>query len=176
MRKEVVIILVLLVGGVLVAWNWNGASPLSFNSARGVASLAATPEPAAPEPKPAARSTGQKGARSRAADDGPSARGGSSKEVPPVFPPTIMTVEIPADVPFPTPDTMKIGSTRKELRAAFGDPTMDIAGTRNGRVIERYYYLSRDRNRLTMATVENGIIISAESLSNPYFQLPAANK
>jgi hypothetical protein len=53
---------------------------------------------------------------------------------------------------------------------------MDIAGMRNGRVLERYYYMSADRTHLTTATIENGVIVSAESLSSPYFHLPAARR
>ena len=76
------------------------------------------------------------------------------------------------DLPFPTEELLRKGSTTAEIRAEYGAPTLDITGTRNGRVLERYYYVNRDQTRLTVANLENGLLTSVESLSSPYFKLP----
>ena len=83
---------------------------------------------------------------------------------------TATPVEAPA-FRFPTPKNLQVGASSAEIRAAYGEPTMHIAGIRNGRILERYYYVNKDHSQLTVATIENGVVKSAESLSSPYFEL-----
>ena len=70
------------------------------------------------------------------------------------------------DVPsaeFPTGKDLHVGTPGVQVRAQYGEPTARVTEIRGGRVFEHYYYFSRDRTRLTRATLESGIIISAES-------------
>jgi hypothetical protein len=177
MRKELVIVLVVLVGGAFVVYNSGGTSPLTFRSARGVVNVETGQEAVDSKPKQPPQIAKPDGAGNKPNDiRATSDTGGASKEARKVSPPAITIVQVPADHPFPNPESFKMGSTGSEIRAAFGEPTMDIAGTRNGRFRERFYYVSKDGAHLTVATVENGALVSAEGLSNPYLHLPAASK
>jgi hypothetical protein len=80
----------------------------------------------------------------------------------------------PPDLPFPTPEILKKGSSSAEVRASFGAPTFDIVGSREGHVVEKFYYVNREKSRLTVVNIDNGFLTSAESISSPYFQLPGA--
>jgi hypothetical protein len=173
MQKELLLLLLVLGIGGLVSYKWLARGPVTVHA----------PQAAEVAVKKTSVAHGKSGSGSSGADRKEKAgdrKGGDRKTTAglpasgsdiPVFPPAIMTVTIP-DAPFPTPESLKIGSSRAELRAAFGEPAMDIAGIRDGRVLERYYYLNRERSLLTVATVENGKVTAAESLSNPYFQIP----
>jgi hypothetical protein len=179
MRKELVIILVLLFGGVIIAYNWGGASPLlSLRSARGTVSVETAPAPAAKligqaAERSNARRKADGGGSKAATDRGPAQTTAQTAAVPsPVETAAAKVCCARPDPPFPTPELMRTGATTAELRATFGVPSVDIAGTREGRVLERYYYVNRERSRLTIANIENGLLISAESLSSPYFHLP----
>jgi hypothetical protein len=166
MGKETILIVVILGIGALVAYKFMGLGPVQVRSIPSGSGVNAVK--AAPAPKPAtSRAAGQKLAEHKAA-----VAGSSPAAAVPVFPPAVMMVTIPPDLPFPTPQALKVGSSRAEIRATYGDPAMNIAGIRNGHVLERYYYLNRERSLLTVATVENGTLTAAESLSSPYFQTP----
>jgi hypothetical protein len=107
----------------------------------------------------------------------PQATGGTVAPVPQagLVPPPKSIVPTPGatpDVPFPTPDALKKGSSSAEIRARFGAPSFDIVGSREGHVVEKFYYVSRDKSQLTVLNMDNGLLVSAESISSPYFQLP----
>ena len=174
MRKDLLIIVVLLMGGAFIAYNNLGNSPLAFHSVRGVVNV----EPAPTDGKPADKSVRVK--IPRHSSDGP----GESKRTPDqavsdaaVTPPSTATA-LPArsDPPFPVASILKTGSTTTEIRATFGAPFINIAGTSDGHVLERFYYVNRDRTQLTVLTMKNGRLASSESLSGPYFQLPSATE
>ena len=167
---KLLIIVVIVLGGALAMYRWPGA-PLVFNSARGIARVEPpaettekSPDKASerkvPRPKVAAAQPGR--TRSEATPPAPLAAQAAPAPI----------VSSRPDLPFPTPEALKKGSTASELRSRFGTPTIDIAGTSEGRVLEKYYYLNRERDRLTVITLENGLLISSNSLSSPYFQLP----
>jgi hypothetical protein len=74
-------------------------------------------------------------------------------------------VEVPSAV-FPRPKDLPIGASGLQIRARYGEPTVRVTETSGGHILERYYYFSSDRTQLTTATLEKGIIVSAES-TNP---------
>jgi hypothetical protein len=57
---------------------------------------------------------------------------------------------------------MMIGATGAQLRSSFGDPMLQTALTRNGRLVQRYYYFNDDQTQFTVATLENGRVVAAE--------------
>jgi len=167
---------VIVIGGASMLYQWPGAPPLLFNSRRGIAKFESVPDSEAPAPKPkepkVARPKSKVGAVKPQPGNAPSKP--AEPELPPEHtdPPAIASPK--AEFPFPTSHIVKKGTTAKELRSRFGAPSFDIASTSEGRVLEKFYYLNRERNRLTVITLENGILVSANSLSSPYFQLPSA--
>jgi hypothetical protein len=76
--------------------------------------------------------------------------------------PSTLTVLVPS-AHYPTPEELKIGSTGSDIRSEFGEPSARIAGVRDGVLLERYYYLNSDRTRVTVATMKNGLLVSAQS-------------
>jgi hypothetical protein len=66
---------------------------------------------------------------------------------------------------FPNPGDLAPGTTRKQLTSRYGPPGLEVASTRNGRLVERYYYSSADHTRLTIATLEDGAVVSSASAS-----------
>ena len=178
---KLLMIVVIVIGGAVVMYRWPGASPLTFNSTRGIAKVEPAPESTE---KPADKAAERKVSRPKATASAVAAQQGrapneATSPVPvpvPVQATPAPIVSSKPELPFPTPETLRKGSTASEVRSRFGAPAIDIAGTSEGRVQERYYYLNRDKNRLTVVTLENGILISANSLSNPYFQLPSARE
>jgi hypothetical protein len=78
--------------------------------------------------------------------------------------PSTITVLVPS-AHYPTPEELKIGSTGTDIRSQFGEPSARVAGVRDGFLLERYYYLNSDRTRVTIATLRNGLLVSAQSQS-----------
>lgn len=70
-------------------------------------------------------------------------------------------VPVPWAASIPGAGEMMIGATSTELRRSFGDPMLETALVRNGRLIQRYYYFNNDQTQFTMATLENGRVVSA---------------
>jgi len=182
MPKELVLILVVLGGGAFVAYNWVGPSPL-FHSMRGAVNVEPPPTGGKDDHKAPSKTAESKIPRKGV--DGSS--GGQKTTANPltaraatVSPATDTTVHaaptpaanIVAERPFPTPESLKMDMTAIEVRARFGPPALAIASTSEGRVMERYYYMSRDRSQVTLMTVENGFLRSVRSIPSAYFQLP----
>jgi hypothetical protein len=174
-RKELVLILVLLLGGLLIAYRWAGNSPLAMFTARGVTKVDdATPltiQGAAGPARQPIPNTGRAAVKKTINGDAAT-----------VFLPLTPTVSVPEkapateccdkpQLPFPTPETLKKGTTKAEILAVYGAPSMDIAGTREGSVLENYYYLNPEKNRLTVAYLQNGLLVSVQAFSSPYFNL-----
>jgi hypothetical protein len=65
----------------------------------------------------------------------------------------------------PNANNIKAGTTRTELRARYGNPTLDVTARRDGRLVERYYYLSEDQSQLTVATLQDGAVTQTETVS-----------
>ncbi len=175
MRKELVIFIIVVVVGMLVAYNRFGSAPLIFQSIRGVAGV---PDAPAPELQPVHLQARQ------VVDREPSLtrqRKQGNDEPLPVFSVLPSRRVIGAtdccrltELPFPIPETMKTGSSAAEVRAVYGEPALEVTTTAHGRVVDKYYYFSAERDHLTLANIENGKLVSAESLPSPYFHGPVA--
>lgn len=74
--------------------------------------------------------------------------------------------ETEVDVPmpkFPVRSDFPRGTTGVQIRARYGEPTARTTEMHDGHLFEHYYYFNNDRTQLTMATLENGVIVSSES-------------
>ncbi len=63
----------------------------------------------------------------------------------------------------PTRNDLPAGATGVQIRSQFGDPTARVTESRDGRLVEQYYYFNRDRTQVTVATLKGGVIVSAAS-------------
>jgi hypothetical protein len=63
----------------------------------------------------------------------------------------------------PTRNDLPAGVTGVQIRSQFGDPTARVTESRDGRLVEQYYYFNRDRTQVTVATLKSGVIVSAAS-------------
>jgi hypothetical protein len=176
MRKELVLILIIVMGGALVVYNWSGSSPLPFRSTRGVVRTESTFGP--PSEPPAKAVEGKTAHKAVHVDNKSQTAPDLTPARPPVAPSPQPAEPAPShrDRPFPTPDALKTGAPSKELLATYGEPDFHVAGTSEGRVIEKYYYFNRDGSKLTLINAENGLLTSASSLPGSYFQLPGHGK
>jgi hypothetical protein len=75
---------------------------------------------------------------------------------------TVVVVPLPG---MPKAGNIKAGTSRTELRARYGEPTLDVAARRDGRLVERFYYLSEDQSQVTVATLKDGAVTHAETVS-----------
>jgi hypothetical protein len=175
MRRELMLILVVIAVAAVFLYKWPGGS-VPFRSTQGPSNLRATTPPGSTEASPKkgdGKASRGKGALPVAGRDRPRLPERSSGEpaTAPVAPaPEEQHKE--AELPFPTSADLKPGTTTTEIRARFGPPSFDIAGSSAGRVLERYYYVDRRLGRLSVVTIENGLLTSVDNLSSPYFQLP----
>ena len=78
------------------------------------------------------------------------------------FPKSRTDVDLPPSK-FPSRKDLPVGATGVQIRAEYGEPNARVTEVRGGRVLEHYYYFNSDRTQLTVATLESGIIVSAES-------------
>ncbi len=69
-------------------------------------------------------------------------------------------VDVPVGAPFPTTKDIPIGGLGVQIISKFGEPTVRTSAMDNGRLFERYYYLSSDKSKLTLATLEHGVVIA----------------
>jgi hypothetical protein len=63
----------------------------------------------------------------------------------------------------PTRNDLPTGATGVQIRSRFGDPTARVTETRDGHLVEQYYYFNRDRTQVTVATLKSGVLVSAAS-------------
>ena len=63
----------------------------------------------------------------------------------------------------PTRSDLHTGATGAQIRSQFGDPTARITESKDGRIVEQYYYFNHDRTQVTVATLKAGVIVSAAS-------------
>ena len=75
---------------------------------------------------------------------------------------TVVVVPLPS---IPESTDLRMGTTRMQIRDKYGEPTLNVAARQNGRLIERYYYLSGDQTRVTVATLQDGTLVSAQTVS-----------
>ncbi len=156
--------------GLLGVGVWQAHDLLSRSGSRVASSLAALVkmEPARPAGKPDnepdQKSVKAKGKLARGHRVGvASATELGNLEMPP---PETTVMEVPVGNPFPDPHKLSKGVTRMQLVDKYGEPTMRASATVQGRLIERYYYVNSDRTKLTVATLEDGLLMSAEGASH----------
>lgn len=156
--------------GLLGVGIWQAHDLLSRSGSRVANSLAALVNmqpvrPAAkPDKEPDHKSAKTKGKLARGHRVGlASATELSNLEMPP---PETTVMEVPVGSPFPDPRKLSKGVTRMQLVEKYGEPTMRASATIQGRLIERYYYVNNGRTKLTVATLEDGLLISAEGASH----------
>jgi hypothetical protein len=77
-------------------------------------------------------------------------------------------VDVPAGYPFPNPHDLPAGTTRAQIMAKYGEPIARVSGVEEGHLFERYYFLYHDRTRITVATLRNGVVASAETVLNEH--------
>ncbi len=63
----------------------------------------------------------------------------------------------------PTRNDLRPGATGAQVRSQFGNPTARVTETRDGHVVEQYFYFNHDCTQVTMATLKGGIVVSTES-------------
>jgi len=184
MQKELLMIAGVVIVGALVVNKFPGSVPLNFRSVRGMTSVEAatvsSPEPAH-KGRAEAKNAGDRPKAPRAANT-PAIQPTPNASPPVSSQPAPNTASqlasnsgsvapLQASAPFPTPETLKSGATATDIVARFGPPSFDVAGTRDGRVLETYYYVSHDRSRMTVINLQNGLLTGIDSRSSPYFQL-----
>ena len=73
-------------------------------------------------------------------------------------------IEVPySGPPFPEPKDFPNGITGAQIRADFGAPAARITVSIGGQLVEKYYYLNREHTRYTIANLQDGRVISADS-------------
>lgn len=157
--KELLMLLAILGVGLWAITRWAGGpgsrassilAPIA--SKFGIAAPAKPAEKMSSEQNP--KADGQKRTRHRSK---------SSSGMDSAFPdePSTITVLVPS-AHYPTPGELKLGSNGAEIRSQFGDPSARVSGVRDGVLLERYYYLNSERTRVTVATFNNGVLVSAQ--------------
>ena len=174
---KLLIIVVLVLGVAIVLYRSPNIAPMMMSSTRGVVKVEAAPPdvPKAdkrPEPGTPHRKSESIGGPKKIPEQVAANRVPSYAEVVPAPKSTAPAPGAAPDLPFPTPEALKKGFTTSEIRAQFGAPAFDIVGSREGHVLEKFYYVNRDKSRLTVLNMDNGLLTSAEGVSSPYFQLP----
>jgi len=63
----------------------------------------------------------------------------------------------------PTRNDLPAGATAAQIQSRFGVPTARVTATRDGHLVEQYYYFNGERTQVTVATLKSGVIVSAAS-------------
>ena len=73
-------------------------------------------------------------------------------------------IEVPySGPPFPEPNDFPNGITGSQIRADFGEPTARVMVSIGGQFVEKYYYLNKEHTRYTIASLQDGRVVLAES-------------
>lgn len=155
--KEILMLLAILVVGFWAITRWLAPGSTASSLLSPITSRFGTPAAAKPaentpkEPTKVRRKHGTSKAGGSAATDS-------------AFPdePSTITVLVPS-AHFPEPEELNMGMTGTEIRSQFGEPSARVSGVRDGALLERYYYLNSDRTRVTVATLNNGVLVGAQS-------------
>ena len=75
---------------------------------------------------------------------------------------TVVEVVVPKPQ-FPDATQLKPGMTGGDVRLHFGEPSVRIMTADRGEISERYFYVDKDRSRMTVANLQGGVVVSAES-------------
>jgi len=82
--------------------------------------------------------------------------------------PEATIVAIPDDTVAPPaiPDKeLTTGTSRTELRQRYGLPTLGLTATREGSLVERYYYVDPSKGNMSVATLRNGKVVSTATVA-----------
>jgi hypothetical protein len=143
--------------GLVVLGVWNVRTWLSDHLALRGHDFVAAPGPTAVVPTIKSRSGSAHGK--------PGTRSGTKDTA--LLPDDVTIVDVPyTGQPFPEPKDLPSGITGAEIRAGFGDPAAHVTLSSNGLLVERYYYVNKERTRYTVAELQDGRLISAASKSN----------
>lgn len=82
-----------------------------------------------------------------------------------VNPENLIVVDVPPPAD-PTPQSLTPGTTRSALQQQYGTPSLDVTARQGGQLVERYYYFSKNAGQVTVATLRDGKVVSAEAV--PY--------
>jgi len=74
------------------------------------------------------------------------------------------TTEVVAGSGFPEALRLAIGTTRTELRKRYGSPRFEVTSSREGSLVERYYYSDVDYTNMAVAILRNGKLVSVEKV------------
>ncbi len=81
------------------------------------------------------------------------------------FPDSKIEVDVPVSrAPFPTRKDLHAGIPGSQVRATYGEPAARITAMEGGQLVERYYYFNNDRTQLTVAKLEQGVVVAAEAV------------
>jgi hypothetical protein len=84
---------------------------------------------------------------------------------PGTFGESVTEVDVPVPEPrFPEPQDLKSGMTAEQIVGAFGEPTARVTRPEPGDISERLYYVRRDHTRATVANLQSGVLVSAETM------------
>jgi hypothetical protein len=169
--KETWLLAFILGTGVLVSYKWLGSSsPMSLPA---LLRREPTRSSVTAFTKPSSDTASHKAGAHNRVRSGSAGRSSGDITLDNI-PLSTITVEVPGPL-FPTRENLRIGTSSSQMRAIYGPPAMSAATIRDGRVLERSYYVNADRTKITVATLENGFVTRAQSLSNPYFELHASD-
>jgi hypothetical protein len=163
MRSVEILLITGLIALVGVA-GWQGRHWFPRQTLASAPSVIA-PAQLTPSPKAGSRGAQTAGIHSDKRGARSGAGGLLAAEQPTTGEPVNATVKI-VQAPPSDPDSLKLpsGTSRSEVRERLGTPSVDVQSTREGGLLERYYYLSSDRANLTVATLHNGKLVGMQTV------------
>lgn len=72
-----------------------------------------------------------------------------------------LKVFLPHIYPAPSPDDIKAGMARDQIESAFGEPVVRTAISDQGHLEEVYVFPGKDRDKVTVAQMRDGVVTSA---------------
>jgi hypothetical protein len=69
--------------------------------------------------------------------------------------------------PFPTQKDVLAGTALAQVRQTYGEPVMNVAELKEGHLLQRWYYVNNDNSAMTVATMDDGVVRSVETLPKP---------
>lgn len=158
-------VLLAAIVGLLGLGAWRAQSWLpSLRSAASSLTSAVTKSPAGKTP---ASTNGKAGEAAKAKRPHPGRSSADTSLKVADFPKPENATVVPVEwhTRFPNAPELVAGTTRTELRNKYGAPLLKVATQRDGTLIEQYYYSTADRTHFTVATLHNGTVVGAESVS-----------
>jgi len=148
----------------LGAWQARNWFP-SLRSAASSLTAAVTKSSAGKTPALTAGKPAAEAAKAKRPHPGRSSAGSSLKAPDLTQPGNATVVPVEWHTSFPNAPDLVAGTTRTELRNKYGAPLLKVATQRDGTLVEQYYYSTGDHTHFTVATLHNGTVVGAESVS-----------